>query len=106
MAEDAKAEELIEQLRDSFAQAILGAVASFPPSQALQLADALCTKQLEVLAGLRVRYRTRPEVDGEAIAEDWRIGLSLGEITAKHKVSRSAAYQHHPNRSVQRAKGS
>lgn len=98
MAEDVKADELFEQLRDSFNTRIRKAVADLPAHQALQLADALCHVQLEVLAGMRVRYKARPQVDGNAIAEDWRRGKTIGEIVQKHGVSRAAAYKHHPNR--------
>lgn len=96
MADDAKAEEMIDRLRDTFAQRIRDSVADLPPQQALQLADALCYVQLEVLAGMRVHYRARA-IDGEAIAEDWRRGLTLQEITRKHGVSRPTAYRYHPS---------
>ncbi len=104
MAEDIKADELTNALRDSFAASIRLALTDLPAHQALQLADTLCCVQLEVLAGLRVRYKATPAVDGKAIKEDWRKGLSIGEITAKHQVSRPTAYKHHPSKSVRRAK--
>lgn len=103
MADDAKAEEMIDRLRDTFAQRIRDSVADLPPQQALQLADALCYVQLEVLAGMRVHYRARA-IDGEAIAEDWRRGLTLQEITRKHAVSRSAAYKYHPGSAVRKSR--
>ncbi len=106
MADDAKADEMLDQLRDSFARQIRQAVVTLPPHQALQLADALCTVQMDVLAGLRVHYRARAVVDGESIAEDWRRGKSLAEIMHDHKVSRSAAYKFHPNKAaMRRARG-
>lgn len=104
MREEAKADDLLDPLRTAFADSLRQAMADLPAHQALQMADQLCTVQLEVLAGLRVTYRTTAPVDGAAIAEDWRRGLSLGEITVKHKVSRSAAYKYHPNKSARRAK--
>jgi hypothetical protein len=104
MAEDVKADELTETLRTSFAESIRDAIADLPPHLALQLADTLCSVQLDVLAGLRVRYKARTEVDSLAITEDWRKGLSLGEITDKYQVSRTTAYKHHPNRNVRHAK--
>lgn len=100
MADDTKADEHIDQLRDHFAQQIRDTVRDLPAHQALQLADSLCTIQLTLLAGLRVTYRTRPTVDAERVTEDWRRGLSLGEIMQKHGISRSAAYKHHPNRAA------
>lgn len=96
MAEDVKADELVDQLRDQFSQRIRGTIADLPAHQALQLADALCRVQLDLLAGLRVSYKAPPKVDGDAIAEDWMRGLSIAEITRKHGISRSTAYSHHP----------
>ena len=99
MAEDVKADELVDQLRDEFNQRIRATVVELPPHQALQLADALCRVQLDVLAGLRVSYKAPPKVDVDAIAEDWMRGLSIGEITRKHGITRPTAYKYHPNRS-------
>ena len=104
MAEDVKADEMVDQLRDEFNQRIRAAVVDLPPHQALQLADALCRVQLDVLAGLRVSYKAPPKVAGDAIAEDWMRGLSIGEITRKHNVSRAAAYNHHPNKKARLSK--
>jgi hypothetical protein len=59
---------------------------------------------MDVLAGMRVTYRATTPLDVAAITEDWRKGMSLQEITSKHRISRSAAYKHHPNRSAKRAK--
>ena len=98
MREDAKAEETIDGLRDAFASQIRKAVAELPAHVALQLADSLCSIQLDVLAGLRVSYRARTPVDVAGIVADWRHGLSISEITAKHGCSRAKAYEHHPNR--------
>lgn len=97
MAGDVKADEFVDQLRSQFSSEIRAAVRDLPPHQALQLADSLCRVQLDVLAGLRVHYRARPEIDGEAITESWRRGLSLREVMREHKCSRSAAYKYHPN---------
>lgn len=104
MAEDAKADEMTGTLRSSFAESIRNGVPGIPAHHALQLADVLCTVQADVMAGLRVTYRAKPEIDGEAITEDWRRGLSIGEIVGKHKVSRSAAYKLHPSKTTPRAK--
>jgi hypothetical protein len=104
MAEDAKADEMTDTLRTSFAESIRRGVPDIPAHHALQMADALCAVQADVLAGLRVTYRARPEVDVEAIAEDWRQGRSIGEIVEKHKVSRSMAYKCHPSKTVRPAK--
>lgn len=98
MADDAKAEEMIDQLRDNFARQIRRAMAEVPPHIALQLADSLCAVQLDVLAGMRVTYRTKPTIDTEAITEDWRRGLSLAEVMAKYKISRTTAYRFHPGK--------
>lgn len=100
MADDAKAEEFTSPLRAEFAATICKAVPGIPAHHALQLADTLCAIQADVLAGKRVTFRARPTVDGEAITEDWRKGLSLPEIRAKHGISKTTAYQHHPNRRV------
>lgn len=104
MAEDARADDFTDQLRESFADRIRCVVRDLPAHQALQLADALCAVQLDVLAGLRVAYKAKRQIDGEAVAEDWRRGMSLAEITAKHRISRSAAYKHHPNKLARRAR--
>src|SRR5688500_14597670 len=104
MAEDAKGDEYIEPLRDAFVESLRGAGVDLPAHQVLQLADALCTVQLHVLAGERIRYRSLREVDGAAITEDWRLGLSLEEIRRKHKVSKVTAYKYHPSRATQLAK--
>ncbi len=104
MAEDVKGEELTEVLRESFAKSIRIALTGLPAHQALQLADSLCTVQLDLLAGKRVSYKAKPVVDGDAIAEDWRRGLPLGEITSKHGVAKVTAYKYHPGKSAKRRK--
>lgn len=100
MAEDVKAEELVEQLRTSFEARIRTALSWVPAHEALQLADAMCVAQLECLAGLRVTYKAQRAIDAEAITEDWRRGLLIGEIVEKHRCSRSAAYKLHPNKAM------
>lgn len=105
MADDAKAEELLDQLRDSFAAQIRSAVTDLPAHQALQLADALCTVQLDMLAGMRVHYKSKPTVDGEAIAESWRTGSTLRDVMAKHSCSRVTAYKYHPNKAALQKSG-
>lgn len=98
MSDDAKADEMLEQLRDAFAQNIRKAVTDLPANQALQLADALCTVQLDVLAGLRVSYRARDPIDGAAIAEAWAQGKSLREVMQSCSCSRATAYNYHPTK--------
>lgn len=98
MAEEARAEEMTDQLRDAFAASIRRMVADLPAHHALQLADTLCSVQNDVLAGKRITYRARNPIDADAIAEDWRRGMPLGEIVRKHQCSRSTAYKCHPNR--------
>lgn len=93
---DAKADELLDQLRDEFTRQIRQAIAELPGHQALQMADALCRIQLEVMSGLRVSYRKQSGPDGDAISEDWANGLSPAEIQRKHRVSRATAYRYHP----------
>lgn len=105
MADDAKAEEMIGPLRDNFARQIRTAMAELPPHIALQLADSLCAVQLDVLAGMRVTYRSKPVLDADAIIEDWRRGASLGEIMGKYKISRTTAYKFHPNKAVLKRRG-
>lgn len=104
MADDAKAEEFTTPLRTEFAATICKAVPGIPAHHALQLADTLCTVQADLLAGKRVTFRARVPVDGEAITEDWRRGLSLPEIRAKHGVSKATAYSYHPNRKTRQAR--
>lgn len=96
MADDAKAEEMLGQLRDAFNARIRDTVRDLPPHQALQLADALCSVQIDLLAGMRVHYKAKPAVDGEAIAEDWRRGKVLAEIMRDHDCSKVTAYKYHP----------
>ena len=98
MADDAKADDLVDQLRDNFADNIRKAVTGLPAHQALQLADTLCRVQLDVLAGLRVSYKAAPKVDADAVAEDWMQGMPLKEIMRKHGISKTTAYQHHPGK--------
>jgi len=105
MADDAKADEYLDQLRDSFAERIRDVVRDLPAHQALQLADSLCAVQLNLLAGLRVTYRARPAMDTEQITEDWRRGLGLSEIMQKHQISRTTAYKYHPSRWGRRRAG-
>jgi hypothetical protein len=104
MRDDAKAEDLIEPLRKAFAENIRQAVQDLPPHQALQMADALCTVQMEVLAGLRVTYRAPTPVDGAAVTEAWRKGGVLQEIMREFGISRATAYRHHPNRSARHSR--
>lgn len=103
MADDAKAEEMLGQLRDAFNALILDTVRDLPPHQALQLADALCSVQIDLLAGLRVQYRAKPEFNAESIIEDWRRGKTVGEITKAHGVSRATAYRLHPTKAAKTA---
>lgn len=103
MSEDVKADEMAVQLYEAYGRTIQQAVVGLPAHQALQLADTLIAVQQDVLAGLRVTYKAKPAVDGEAIAEDWRRGRTLQEIMQAHGVSRSAAYKHHPNKARRRA---
>lgn len=98
MSDDVKADEMAARLAEAFASTIRTAVAGLPAHQALQLADTLCSVQLDVLAGLRVSYRAKPAVDAEAVTEDWRRGLPVQEITKRHGISRSAAYKLHPSK--------
>lgn len=102
MSDDVKADEVATQLYEAFGKTIQQAVAGLPAHQALQLADTLCAVQLDVLAGLRVSYKSKPVVDAAAITEDWRRGLTVQEITKKHGVSRPTAYKHHPNKGQRR----
>lgn len=99
MADDIKADELIEPLRDSYAKSIRTMEPGIPAHAALQLADALLAVQLDVLAGKRVSYKAKPAIDGEAIAESWRRGLPVEEIMRLHNCGRTAAYKHHPSKS-------
>lgn len=98
MADDAKADDYLEQLREGFAGRIRDVIRDLPAHQAMQLADSLCTIQLNVLAGMRVTYKSAPKVDGDAISEDWARGMSIGEITGKYGVSKATAYRFHPNK--------
>lgn len=96
MSDDAKADELVDTLREAFALNLRAAVVDLPAHQALQLADALCAVQLDVLAGLRVSYRSRDPIDGAAIAEAWAKGSPLREIMKEFKISKPTAYKYHP----------
>lgn len=98
MADDIKADELIEPLRDSYAQSIRTMEPGIPAHAALQLADALLAVQLDVLAGKRVSYKAKPPIDGEAIAESWRLGMPVEEVMRKHGCSRPTAYRWHPSK--------
>lgn len=100
MADDIKADELVDQLRDSYAASIRAAEPGIPAHSAFQLADILVTVQLDVMAGKRVSYRARVDLDGDAIAEAWRRGVPVQEIMRAHRCSRSAAYKYHPSRTA------
>lgn len=102
MAEDTRAEDLTEDLREAFAQGIRAAVADLPAHHALQLADTLCTIQISVLAGKRVTYRATQQIDGAAITADWHEGLTIQQIVDKHGCSRRTAYNYHPQNVRQR----
>lgn len=97
MADDIKADELVDQLRDSYAASIRSAEPGIPAHAAFQLADILVTVQLDVMAGKRVSYRARAEINGDAIAEDWRRGVPVQEIMRTYRCSRSTAYKYHPS---------
>lgn len=96
MAEDVKADELVDQLRDSFNQKLRDEIKDLPAHQALQLADALALVQLDVLAGMRVSYKAAPKVDVGAVAADWMRGMSITELCQKHNISKATAYRLHP----------
>lgn len=97
MADDVKADDLVDQLRDQFSTQIRNTFRDVPAVEALQLAATLCDVQREMLAGLRVTYKARPAIDGDAITESWRRGLTLKDIMKAHGCSRAAAYKYHPN---------
>jgi len=101
VAADLTSDETTSILRAAFEARIRAALNWLPAHEALQLADALCTVQLETLAGLRVLYRALPKVDAAAVEEDWRRGMPAGEIMRKHKISRAAAYKYHPSNTAQ-----
>ncbi len=103
MADDIKADELIDQLRNSYADSIRVAEPGIPAHAAFQLADALVAVQLDVMAGKRVSYRAKAPINAEAITEDWRRGLPLQDIMKKHRCSRAAAYKYHPSKLRQSA---
>lgn len=103
MADDAKAEEMLGQLRDAFSARIRDTVRDLPPHQALQLADALCSVQIDLLAGMRVQYRAKPEFDAEAVIESWRRGKTVAEIMKAHGISRATAYRLHPTKAAKTA---
>lgn len=98
MTEEANADELVDPMRDAFAQNIRDTVRELPAHQALQLADNLCLIWLDQLSGMRVTYRLKPMPNGHAIAEDWAKGVHISEIMKKHKCSRATAYRYHPNK--------
>ena len=98
MADDIKADELVDQLRDSYAASIRSAEPGIPAHTAFQLADILVSVQLDLMAGKRVSYRARAEVNGDAIAEEWRRGVPIQEIMQTYRCSRSTAYKYHPSR--------
>lgn len=102
MAEDVKADDVVGQLRDSFARQIRDAIRDLPAHQALQMADSLCIVQCDVLAGLRVRYRAREVVDEDAIRECWAGGATVKEVMKSQGVSRVTAYKYHPSKQVRR----
>lgn len=98
MREDTKADEMVDELRQAFAQRIRDEVGALPTHQALQLADALCDVQLDLMAGLRVTYRAKTKHDPVAIRADWVAGRTLPEIMNRHGCSRTKAYEHHPSK--------
>lgn len=96
MADDVRAEEFREQLRETFAARIRSAAPDLPPAQALQLADALVTTQMDVLAAKRVTYRSPEPTGGSEITDSWNEGMKIGEIMARHSCSKATAYRWHP----------
>lgn len=99
MSERVKASEVVDQLRTAFATGIREVITGTPAHVALQAADHLCGLWIAELAGLDVAVPALPKVDGEAIAEDWRRGLSADEIRQKHRCSKRTAYNYHPTKS-------
>lgn len=99
---DIKIEEETEALRAEFAKALHFAISGLPSAQAFQAADHLCVILQSHLSGHRVTFPAQPKYDGDAIAEDWRSGLSIDAIMQKHGCSRATAYQHHPTKRKRR----
>jgi hypothetical protein len=105
MSDDVKADEVAAQLYEAFGKTIQQAVAGLPAHQALQLADTLCAVQQDVLAGLRVSYRSLDPIDGAAVAEAWARGASLREIMRDFRCSKASAYKFHPSKGRRVAAG-
>jgi hypothetical protein len=80
MADDIKVDELVDQIRESYAASIRIAEPGIPAHAALQLADTLVAVQM-----------------------DWRRGKPLQEIMRDHGCSRAAAYKYHPSKMQRRA---
>lgn len=97
MTERIRVDQVAEQIQAQFIETIRDTVRTLTPAQAIQVADDLFGKLKDTLAGLNVAFPSPPKVDGEAIAEDWRRGLSAADIQSKHGCSRRTAYNHHPN---------
>jgi hypothetical protein len=100
---DIKIEEETEALRAEFAKALHFAISGLPSAQAFQAADHLCVILQAHLSGHRVTFPAQPKYDGEAIAEDWRAGMGVEQITEKHGCTRPTAYKYHPQKKRGRA---
>lgn len=102
MSERIKATDIVDQMRAAFATGIAEVIVGTPAHVALQAADHLCAVWLAELAGFEVAVPALPKVDGAAITEDWRRGLSADEIRRKHGCSKRTAYNYHPMRAPQK----
>lgn len=98
MTDKVKAIELLEPMRELFAEQIRKTLAGTPGHEAFQCADALCRVWLEELRGLLVDGGAVRAIDHDAIAADWSAGRSVEEIISRHGCSRATAYNHHPSK--------
>jgi hypothetical protein len=100
---DLKIEDEVVALRAELTKALQQTLSGLPAHQAFQAADHVLTVMQEQLAGARVVFPAGRKFDGDAIAADWKAGLSLDDITAKHGCSKPTAYRYHPAGKPKRA---
>lgn len=92
---DTKLDDEIHELRRSISQTLQEAFRTFPPSQALQVADAVLNTVIECLGGTRVYIPKREDKpDWAAARQDYLAGASRDQVCRTYKISRNQFYRY------------
>lgn len=96
MTERVRVEQVAAQIQVEFTRTIREVVRPLSPALAMQVSDRLFETMKQLLAGLDVAFPSPARIDCDAIEADWRKGLGIGDIVAKHRCSKATAYRNHP----------